>query len=316
MNPHYAFVREQIVALLNELGLCEEEKEKDRRDGVITMGAYIYPDAGPNELLFGTLFVLWLFFFDDIFDESKFLKGESSQAAERTLQMFRTRQPPVNATTGLSVGIVQLERLLLRIFKMAKDLAHGPYVISRFMETCEFYITEGAIPMDKFRFRKELPKLDEYLAVRTIDGAGEACIVCSEIVAHLSLPEHIINEPRIKRMREITGQQIVYSNDIYSYHREKIHNNSVNALNIRCLTKSFNDALTDQINQVNEWVLEFEALKNSLYESTLWENNLDVYITGMENTMMGCKIWSESCTRYDLNALLHITPDKNEFPER
>eukprot|EP00026_Physarum_polycephalum_P008648 Phypoly_transcript_08742.p1 GENE.Phypoly_transcript_08742~~Phypoly_transcript_08742.p1 ORF type:complete len:228 (+),score=38.89 Phypoly_transcript_08742:427-1110(+) len=219
------------------------------------LASYMYPEAGPQELLFGTMYVLWLFFFDDIFDESKFLKEECNQAAERSLHIFRTGKAP-EKNAKLNFSIVQLEDLLLRIFAMANDLAKSSDITARFMKSCEIYFVDGAVPMENFRQMKTLPKLEEYLAVRTIDGGAAACIACFEIVAHLDLSDEIVNEPRVLRMCEIAGQQIAYANDIYSYHREKLHNNSMNSLNIRCQTLSFEDALTEQIAQLNGWVQE------------------------------------------------------------
>jgi len=277
-----------------------DEEAQARRDGVIQMGAHVYPHAGLRDLVFGTLFILWLFFFDDIFDESGSAWEVCEAAAERTLHIVRHGKLPEKDDIPTPT-----EKLLLKVRQLAIRSVHHPSVAERFLKSCEIYILEGAMPMEKLR-HQELPSLEEYVPLRTTDGGVDTCLCCYEIVAHLVLSDELVEEPRVARMRTLSSRVIAFSNDIYSYNREKRHNNLLNSLNIRCLTRTFNDALTDQIQEINAWGKEFIELKKSIQESSLWEdgNDLALYIEGMESSMAGIKLWSESSKRYNLQSLL------------
>jgi len=272
--------------------------------GVCTVGKFVFTDCKEEGLVFGTVFLSWLWLFDDQFDYSIYPPEIEAEILQRVEHIFQYGVlPPTNCENPTRAA---LEKLGLEVRKMAEKLTNRrKSAFSRFLTAMMDFFRE-LVPVSVLQRiaynTHELPTLEAYTKLRLINSGIHCMIGAQEIADEVDIPDSLIDLPQIQRMGDLACLIISFSNDIYSYNKEvKEMICPLNSLYIReQKLQSFEKALAEQINETNDWIKEFTQLKSELKALGLLSKELNLYCESMEKAMIGIKEWSYEWERYKI----------------
>jgi hypothetical protein len=288
-------VVQRLEVLCLEFGLLYNKRQRDLLKGVGRLGGYCYTTCGEEELFFGSLHMVWLFFFDDLFDEDTYQNfgGQWSDHLVRMVHIIKHGALQADAPGASEPNA--LEKFGLYVRNVAIKLAgKNKDVLQAYIDDCVEYMTEG-IPTAMATDKHKLLSLDEYRPLRLINGAVLPCITLYAIAYRLPLNKEMLYNDVVKKLRELTTYIIVYANDIFSYQREVyLAKKTFNSLYIRAQSMPFRKALHEQVEEINNWVNDFKQLKTKIEHNPV----LVQYTQGMEFIIKGTEVWSKGSSRY------------------
>jgi hypothetical protein len=276
-------------------------------EGYNTMSRFLYPGAVSAERLAAACMVHSLFFFiDDLFFDSDKVIDPRLHGIEPEL----CREPR---------RVVELVLRLMNAFK-ARALSKEPdrleeafqyagvYVAKQaggdeawfqyFVETVEDYI--NAVAFRNRDMEEHVRDLESFTEMRERDTGGLHTCVLIELTNAIALPEEMREDPTMQRLTQLCIRQASFVNDIVSYPKDVLHEDSkFNLIKLLMDKKQlgFAEGAREAIAIVNECNREFLQLAKE-FEANESHPEVKRYVRGLQELMSGHVYWELTTERY------------------
>lgn len=312
-NPHAERARRHSLQWLQETGLLTGEAVTAEYDALRLerLMAYFYPDATGNDLELAADFNAWFFIFDDQFDGHLGMRPEAIEPVVDSLVRTMTTDGAPQMSGGHGPPLVRGFRDIWR-----RATARTPYNWRRRFRThWQAYMT-AHLGEARNRSAQRLPSLEQFLKVRRDSIGVQPCLDFTERCGGYTLPDELHGSSPLREMREITGDVVIFVNDIVSLVKELAAgdvNNSVIVLREQkgC---TLDQSVAYIAARANAHLARFAQLAATLPKvlserGTLAEvrGHIDHYVEGMGHLMAGNLAWSLATSRYDETGIAAVS---------
>jgi len=303
--------------------------------------AYFYPDATATGLELAADFNAWFFIFDDQFDGSLGTRPAEVRRVVDTLVGTMTVESPHPGEVPEPDGVAQADGVprpggvpglggvpaepcteedapLVHAFRdiWLRSTASAPYGWRlRFREHWRAYLAahEGEAHQ---RNAERPPSFGQFLDIRRETIGVRPCLDFIERCGGYTLPDELHDSPALREMREITGDVVIFVNDIVSLVKEL----AAGDVNNSVVVHRAHEGCT-----VEESVAHISALANSrtarftrlaaALPATLAQHSIpretrdhvSHYVDGMRHLMAGNLAWSLATSRYDATGIAAVS---------
>jgi len=293
-NPHWQEAETQSYARLDNYGLYTGAKrEKFFGAGFGLMTALCYPDADLERLSTTTDFVLWLFSFDDMADEGEFKEDvEGVKTAIDT--MINVLRKPDAATPDLIIAAF-LQKFFARM-RSVSSLETTERMINAF-----YTYTQATLQQTTNRSVDKIPSIDEYIQIRRDTSAVKIGFAVLEYSLGLNFPDAVFEDPAMAELWVAGNDILTWANDIYSFPVELGRGDTHNLVFVAMQEKQLTlEGAMDYVNELtrarlNDYV---EAKKQLRSFGPELDDEIAVYVRGMEHLVQGSIDWSFMTPRY------------------
>jgi hypothetical protein len=313
LNPHAARARQHTLQWVQAMGLLTGDVAAAEYDALRLerLMAYFYPDATASDLELAADFNAWFFIFDDQFDGGLGTRPEEIRrvvdALVGTMTVDGTRPPGTDEETPLV-------RAFREIWLRSTAATPGGWQL-RFREHWRAYLAahEGEA---RHRNADRLPTLDEFLDVRRESIGVRPCLDFAERCGGYALPDDLYGSPLLREMREITGDVVIFVNDIISLVKELAAGDVNNSVVVHRAHKgcTIEESVEHISALANTRTARFARLAAAL-PGTLdrrgvsreTSERVGHYIDGMRHLMAGNLAWSLATSRYDATGIAAVS---------
>ncbi|HZV48549.1 MAG TPA: hypothetical protein VFD49_02125 [Candidatus Dormibacteraeota bacterium] len=295
LNPHVEAVHEHTVEWVRRFHLVEKPAAMERfmASRYTWLAARLYPTAGLEELQLLNDWMVWLFMFDDQFDDHP--DAFSVARAEHILDDFRA--VVVDPTLPLAAGLA---------VRALRDLCRRTYARMG-SQWCRRYRRHVLQFFDTYvwtlgnSLSKTVPPLDVYIERRRHSGAMHIATDLIDLAEHLQLPEAIRQTPPISTLTRMAIDVVCWSNDIQSLNKE-LALGEVNNL-VLVLQRERSLSLEQTVELVHDMIASeiraFQKLERVLpaFPPAL-RGEVERYVDGLRACMRGNIDWSAETYRY------------------
>jgi 5-epi-alpha-selinene synthase len=253
-----------------------------------------FPRAGAEELQLISDFTSWLFWHDDVCDETSL--GEDPVALARQFDWLLGVLTSRRLLRGSSAFDVAFDDLRDRFEKMAPSLAW----FARFVVAVQQYF-EACVWEASNRKNGAVPSVDTFIGMRRFASGMYIYLEFVELVAGRELPLLLRRHPQVGRLRDITNDVAAWHNDLFSLEKELAHGDVHNLVlaHARERRVDMDEARRLTIHRCNAEVEEFQSLAASLGAAVSeTEPVLGSYLDGCRSLMRGNLDWSIETGRY------------------
>lgn len=190
--------------------------------------------------------------------------------------------------------------------KLARDFWNrclpdaGPGTQARFKETLGFFF-EAVNIQARARDAGVVPDLESYIDVRRDTSGCRPCWVLIEYGLGIDLPDFVAEHPIMKALNQSTNDLVTWSNDIFSYAKERSRGDTHNMIPI--LMVHHGHTLQSAVDYVGE--LCRQTIDNFIADRKRlpsWGPEIDGmvnrYVEGLQDWIVGSLHWSFVTTRY------------------
>ncbi|KAF5359149.1 hypothetical protein D9756_002983 [Leucocoprinus leucothites] len=258
--------------------------------------AACYPTADEFHLRAVADYLNWLFNMDDWMDDL----GEKATERMKEVCMDAMREPETYVTD--KKGGIMTKCYTSRLQKTA-----GPGCLQRFIDNMSLFF-DAVIVQSSDRMNEKTPTLEEYIDVRRDTSGCKPCFQLAEYVGRFDLPQKVVDNERIMRMEQSTNDLVTWSNDIFSYDKEQIRDDTHSMIPVTMIHYGLN--LQEAVNFVGQMCsqaiqnfahdrkcLEEEAEKELGWDKEVIEM-VRKYADGLEHWISGSLHWSFETERY------------------
>jgi hypothetical protein len=295
INPHVETVHEHTLAWVQRFRLVRKPEARERfmASRYTWLAARLYPTTGLEELKILNDWMVWLFMFDDQFDDDP---GSFTTArAEQILRDFRAVM--VNPTIPPSASPA---------VRALQDLCHRTYA-QMGIDWCRRYCQHVLQFFDTYVWTLEnsltntIPPLDLYIERRRHSGAMHIATDLIDLAAHLRLPETVRQSPPLSTLTRMAIDVVCWSNDVQSLNKELALGDINNLVLVLQQEKSLRLAEAVELahDMIAHEIRAFQALECSLptFPPPL-QDDVERYIDGLRACMRGNIDWSAETYRY------------------
>lgn len=306
----YAFVQEvdrRTEWMAQRLGVMGPnrmpvERFRAGRFGLLT--ALAYPEAEIDDAALCNDFNTYLFYVDDQAEEDEaYGKQPSLLAAYFQGHVMALR-------TGHGAWEEDPGTRLLKSVRRRLGLRASDQWIQRFADCVEEYLLRGTLVGAQHWTDGSVPEIADYEAQRAWDSA----VYCSQLLAEIACGHELSGSLRgndlLKRTETLVTRVVAFTNDLVSYTKEVVRNQSPNNLVYVHMVHggcSLESAIDVVIDVINADLAEFETLSATLARTFPDEPGLASYQACQRSWMSGNLAWSLASGRY-------LDPD-SPFPE-
>ncbi|KAI1794414.1 terpenoid synthase [Ganoderma leucocontextum] len=257
------------------------------KGGLLT--AMCYPLAEYDELRVCCDWINYLFHLDNICDEM-----DDRTTVSTASEIIGALRDPHGFRASSAVG-----RLTQSFWgRMIATASQGAQ--KRFIETFELFF-HAVTQQAKDRASGNIPDLESYIAMRRDTSGCKPCWALIEYANNLDLPDFVMEHPIVLALGEAANDLVTWSNDIFSYNVEQSNGDTHNMIVVVQYQERFE--LQEAVDYVGDLCLgcidRFEALRAALPS---WgpeiDEQLQVYIDGLGDWMIGNLVWSFETERY------------------
>lgn len=301
--------RMQALMWSREMGLLDEgndagwdEPTYDRSDFAL-FAALTYPDAPGHRLDAITNFLVWLFFFDDVFFRR--FSPADMPAAKQLVSRLPTFMP-LDAGDPEVPAVDLVERTLLDVWSriapsMSLEWRHR--FARDIQEMNESFLWElGNAAHDV------VPDLIEYVEMRRLTGGAFWAVDLVEYSLDIEVPREIYRTHPIRVLHNICGDTVLLFNDILSYEKELDEgerNNSVLVVqeflgcDLQRAVAVVNDLITARLKAAEKTMAdEIEPLLEEHELAPRVRREVLAYVQGLRDGVAGCFEWQTRSGRY------------------
>ncbi|KAK7461847.1 hypothetical protein VKT23_008277 [Stygiomarasmius scandens] len=290
INPHCSKIAYQSEQWLLAHANHTEKKRKaflGLKAGELT--AACYSRVEPYQLRVCDDFMNFLFNLDDWLDEFD-VEGTFGMAE----CCIGVMHDPVGFQTDKRAG------MMTKDFFGRLKATSGPANIQRFIHTMQLFF-DAVAQQASDRARGFIPDLESYITVRRNTSGCKPCFVLTAWSADFELPEEVATHPVITTLEDAANDLITWSNDIFSYNVEQSRNDKHNMICV--VMEQQRVALQEAVdfvgNLCKESIERFEAAKTGLPSwSSEVDRNVQIYIEGLQDWIVGSLHWSFDTQRY------------------
>ncbi|TBU21706.1 terpenoid synthase [Dichomitus squalens] len=290
VNPHCQLASTESKRWL--LQGCRLKKKKRAafhglRGGLLT--AMCYPLADYEQLRVCCDFINYLFHLDNICDEM-----DDRRTVSTSSEIIGALRDPRGFRASSAVG------RLTQSFWRRLTTTGSQGAQRRFIETFELFF-RAVTQQAKDRASGNIPDLESYIAMRRDTSGCKPCWALIEYANNLDLPDWVMEHPVVLGLGEAANDLVTWSNDIFSYNVEQANGDTHNMIVIVQHHEKLE--LQEAIDYVGDLCLgcidRFDALRKALPS---WgpeiDEQLNVYIDGLSDWMIGNLVWSFETERY------------------
>ncbi|KAI0703666.1 terpenoid synthase [Cerioporus squamosus] len=257
------------------------------KGGLLT--AECYPLADYDQLRVCCDFINYLFNLDDICE-----KLDGKRAASTAHEIIGALRNPHGYRPTSAVG------RLTQSFWSRLTATGSLNAQKRFIDTFELYF-HAVIQQVKDKASDTIPDLESYIAMRRDTSGCKPCWALIEYAYNLDLPDWVMEHPVVEGLGDAANDLVTWSNDIFSYNVEQARGDTHNMIVV--VQNQEGLELQEAIDYVGDLCFgcidRFEALRRALPS---WGPEIDaqlqVYIDGLADWMIGNLVWSFETTRY------------------
>jgi 5-epi-alpha-selinene synthase len=295
MNPHVEALEEYSFNWAMNFRLVQGEAaiRRFRAAQYHRLSARTYPKAGLEELKLVNDWMVWLFMWDDQFDEAP--AATPANQLDAILDGYRIILTNVATTSSQGPAANALQDLCRRTFWRMP-----PRWRSRFAQHCLQWLDSYAWTVNNCRLGIA-PALDIYVEKRRHTGGMHLAFDLIDFSEHLGLPEPLRVSPPFEVLNRITNDLVCWSNDIFSLEKE-LARRDVNNLVI-VLQQAERLTLQESVDQVHEMINAqvrlFEETERQLpsFGSAL-DHDVERYVRGLRAWIRGNMDWAAETPRF------------------
>jgi hypothetical protein len=305
INPHVDAVHAQLVQWVRDFHLVQGEAALQRfaRSRLAWLAARCHPNANHEELVVIAKWHVWVFLFDDHFDDSE--RGSQPEYMEPALQHFLSvLSDPAAAPQGpLAEALADLwARIVLLTTpqwqkRFIKDLAeyfHAALVEARWR-------AQGGPP----------PDLEVYITNRDKAGGVMPALDILEIPRHINLPSSLPASPAVQTLRRAACRFICWVNDLYSLRKELATDEGMNTILVikqvyQCTLQQAVDRIGTMIDEQMHIFQETELTLAS-YPPDMQDDAIQHYFVELRGALRGYLDWLHETGHYSVE----LTHDDN-----
>lgn len=295
VNPRLDEVESWSAAWRRRHGLTTAEDDVRFRTARFgELAARAYPDADFEGLAIASDWAVWLFAFDDLYDEERLAQPLHGAIRRLTdLSWALSYEGPVPDDPFA----VALRDLVTRV-----ALRSGTSAAGTFSRHVLMYLLALAAEVAN-QDADYVPTVDEYVVMRRGSGAVPSCLALIPVSTNRLVPGHLAYHPDVARLTELTVDIVCWANDIRSCPKEVAR--SRHPLNLPVVIArergcQLPEALELAAARVNGLIREFAELRARV---TAWAPlELACYVRGLEAWIRGNLDWSARTPRYTMAA--------------
>ncbi|MEV6012534.1 isoafricanol synthase [Streptomyces sp. NPDC051976] len=318
LNRHAERARQHTLQWAQGMGLLTGDSATAEYDALRLerLMAYFYPDATASGLELAADFNAWFFIFDDQFDGGLGTRPEEIRRVVDTLVDTMTVEgtPLVegapSATDVPGFGAEESDTPLVRAFRniWLRSTASAPNSWRlRFRAHWRAYLAahEGEAHQ---RNAERPPSFQQFLDVRRESIGVRPCLDFTERCGGYALPDEMHRSPVLAEMREITGDVVIFVNDIISLVKELAAGDVTNSVVVHRAQQgcTIEESVAHISALANSRTARFTRLAATL-PGTLARSgvpretreHVSHYVDGMRHLMAGNLAWSLATSRYD-----------------
>lgn len=289
IHPDAEAVQARTTAWAQHYGLLATDAEvarfTKRAYGILM--AHAYPTADFERLAVIADWNTWLFALDDQCDEETLGRDLTAMTVvhDRILAIMDGTRPDATAPQYLHAFADLVARMhtlqpAAWLQRLRRELA--AYFRANHWESHN-------------RMAGIVPTETDYLTQRPYTGAVYCYITLIELAQQIMLPDHVMADPTIHRIAEITNQSICWSNDCISLQKELAGGDVHNLVYILYYHGwSLTDAIQEVVRRHDAVVAEFVTLR----DQTPADPTVQTYLDGMAAWMRANLEWSAATSRY------------------
>ncbi|MCA8003435.1 terpene synthase family protein [Burkholderia metallica] len=253
----------------------------------------VYPRSNFQDTRLLCQFMIWLFMFDDQFDE-----GDLGRHPEKMRTLFGRI---LSAMEGGRAPESPIEYSLREFWASAGAIMPREWQ-DRFLRNFRDYLNAYTWEANN-RVSGTIPGLKSYVDHRTLAGGIHMAFDLIEISRRIRISSEIFEDPKFRRIRYSAANVVCWHNDLFSFKKElasgDVHNLVVVIKNRdRC---SLQQAWNRAANMVNEEVRKFVELEKLLPKfSDSIDFQVQAYIDDLRNWMRGHLSWTSSSGRFEI----------------
>ncbi|MET9425238.1 MULTISPECIES: isoafricanol synthase [unclassified Streptomyces] len=313
LSPYAERARQHTLQWVQETGLLAGDVATAEYDALRLerLMAYFYPDATAGDLELAADFNAWFFIFDDQFDGGLGTRPHEIRGVVDALVATMTTDGAPQAAGGRDTPLVRAFRDI-----WLRSTAGAPYEWRlRFRDHWQAYLA-AHVGEAHHRNADRLPSLEQFLEVRRHSIGVQPCLDFTERCGGYALPEELHRSFPLREMREITGDVVIFVNDIVSLVKELAAGDINNSVVIEREHKDC--TLEESVEHItalaNARTARFARLAASL-PGTLAEQgvpgetreHVSHYVDGMRHVMAGNLTWSLATSRYDETGIAAVS---------
>jgi hypothetical protein len=296
VNPHVDAVHAHLLQWVRDFDLIQSEPALRRfsRSRFASLAARCHPNANQEELTLISEWHVWVFLFDDQFDESE--KGRHPEYMQPVLRHLLSvvNDPAVNAQGPLAEALSNFWRRTILLTtpqwqtRFTTDLAE--YFRASLVEA--HWRVQGGPPAD----------LETYIENRDKAGAVMPALDVLEIPRHINLPRSPAS-PIIQTLRRTVCRFVCWVNDIYSLQKELAEDDGMNTVLVikqvyRCTLQQAIDQLRVMI---DEQIYLFQETELALIsQSPKMHQATQHYLIELRGAMRGYLDWLRETSHYSV----------------
>uniref|UniRef100_A0A8H7TQZ5 Terpene synthase n=1 Tax=Bionectria ochroleuca TaxID=29856 RepID=A0A8H7TQZ5_BIOOC len=294
INSHLGQLRSLVRPMLEAVINNPEKISKVIDCDFALLACLICPNAGWEEIQSFSVFLIWIFVWDDdlgladpdIADVSRALPPEGNGEVK-----MRSPFPIMDLFDKFGSSLVN-----------ATDQVHR----RRLFAEIEFYISE-VVTEHARQHDRALPNVDEYLQMRMGTSGMLVFLAFSDYMNKMRLPEWIMQAEEMNTLKNETTKLAMFVNDIYSLQKEIMSGAPQNILPLllnTSSTKTLDECIDELTTMICVSVQKFEEVLCNLDAATgedrTLHNSLHVYADNCRTLVTGLIEWSKKTRRYSL----------------
>lgn len=260
------------------------------------LSALTYPDASFERAAIIARFFAWIFVQDDHHDEA--IMSFNSSQLERRLDYYVSvlEGKPIADDAGIAA---------LALAEIVEDLRDRttPLWMRRFLSSMRSFWFDGVLKEVLVRLMGRVLEPETYMDMRIYSVCVFPVLSLIEFSQGFELPEAIFAHPLIQQLSMLAARIITYTNDIFSYHKERRARDPNNLIHVLMCRHSieFPDAV-DRVVRMHDRDLEtFEATVRSIAQAEFepaHQADVERYVQGHRLWIRGALDWQLLSQRY------------------
>jgi 5-epi-alpha-selinene synthase len=298
IHPLTAQASEQTLRWAHAFGLVSSEhlERQAHSERFTWLVGRFFPNAPPQVLQLISDWTSWLFWHDDVCDETDL--GSNPSALQATFSRLFEILSGTSGARGDSVFELALEEMATRFRDLSPDRAW----FLRFCTSVREYF-DACVWEAENRVKRVVPSVGSFIPLRRCAGGMWIYLDFVELVGGASLPLPLRKHRDVQRLVQITNNVASWHNDVFSLAKESrqgdVHN-LVTTLQVEMnlpVEEALRVAARYADSEVKAFIALEERLKSSLRGQDL-DAELSQYLQGLRSLMRGNLDWSQESGRY------------------
>jgi len=297
VNPHVDAVHAHLLQWVRDFDLIQSGTALRRfsQSRFAWLAARCHPDANREELTLISEWHVWVFLFDDLFDESE--KGRQPEYMQSTLRHFLAvvTDPAARAQGPLAQALSN--------FWQRITLLTTPQWQNRFISDLSEYFDASLVEAHWRAQGGPPPDLKTYIENRDKAGGVMPALDILEIPRHINLPCSLPTSPTVETLRRAVCRFVCWVNDIFSLRRELAGNAGMNTILVikqvyQCTLQQAVDHLRTMIDE--QMHLFHEAELALVSQSPEMHQTIQHYLIELRGALRGYLDWLRETSHYSV----------------